>query len=116
MINIFVIIPLRRVNWPYYMIALKQLEATMTTLILAQRLARLLTIHALWDDIDNLCQNKKTLSDHLKPWVDEALKLAQDIDVTVKHLNQTLDSVTAATKGPTLQNLVDIAENSTAQS
>ena len=66
--------------------------------------------------MEALRQWKKTLRDHLKPWDDEALKLSQDVDITFKQLNQTLESVTAATEGPNLQKLVEIAENATAQS
>ena len=51
----------------------------------------------------------------MKPWAVEALKIFQDVDVVVKQLKQTLESVTVVTEGPTLQNLVDIAQNSIAR-
>lgn len=48
----------------------------MPTLVAAQRLARLHTNHALRDEIEVLCHKKQVLSDHLKPWEDEAMKLS----------------------------------------
>ena len=39
--------------------------------------------------------------EHLKPWAATALQLSQDIDGVTKRLTQTLESVTAATKGLT---------------
>lgn len=74
------------------------------------------TSHDLQADIDELRQKKKVLSDRLKPWAAEALKLSQDVDVAVRQLNQTLESVTATMKSQILQNLVDIAQNVAAQS
>ena len=94
----------------------EQLEATIPTLILAQLLAHLRPNHALKDDLEELHHKKKVLSDHLKPWANEALNLSQEVDVAFKHLNQTMESVTTATEGPTWQKLVDIAQNATAQS
>ena len=61
-----------------------QLEATLITLVPTQRLARLGTSQALKADMDALQQRKQRLSNHLQPWVDEALKLSHDIDVAVK--------------------------------
>ena len=52
----------------------------------------------------------------MKPWADEALKISQDVDVAIKKLNQTLESVTAATKGPLSEKLVEIAQNAVVQS
>lgn len=62
------------------------MEATMPTLIAAQRLACLRTSHVLIDEIEELCHKKQVLRDHLKPWADESLKLSQDLDVVVKQL------------------------------
>ena len=87
----------------------------MSTLVPAQLLARLHTSHTLRDGIEELHHTNKVLSDHLKPWADEALKLSQEVDYAVKQLNQTLESVTAATEGPTSQKLVDIAQNTVLQ-
>ena len=83
----------------------------MPTMIPTQRLAHLRANHALRDDLEGIFPKKKVLSDHLKPWADEALKISQDLDVAVKQLNQILESVTVAKKGPTSQKLVDIAKN-----
>ena len=62
----------------------EQLEATMSTLIPSQRLAWLYTSQTLRDYIEALHHKKKVLSDHLKPWADEALNLSQEVDVVVK--------------------------------
>ena len=59
----------------------------MPTLIPTQCLARLRASHALIDDPEELRLKKKVLSDHLRPWVYEALKIFQDLDVMVKKLN-----------------------------
>ena len=59
----------------------------MPTLIHTQWLAWLRASHTLRDEIDELHQKKKIVGDRLKPWADEALKLSQDIDLTVKKLN-----------------------------
>ena len=83
----------------------------MPTLIPTQRLTRLRASHALRDDLEELRHKKKVLSDHLKLWADEALKISQDMDVVVKQLNWTLESVTATTEGLTSQNLVEIGTN-----
>lgn len=88
----------------------------MPTLVPAQRLARLRTNHDLQNDIDEIRHKKKVLGDRLKPWVVEALKLLHDVDVGIKQLNQTLESVTIATEDPTSQKSVDIAQNDVAQS
>ena len=74
------------------------------------------TSHALQADIDELQKNKNTLGDHLKPWATEALKLSQDVDVAIKQLNQTLESVTATTEGSISETLVDIAGKFSTQS
>ena len=88
----------------------------MHTLIPAQRLAPLQANHVLKDDLEGLHHKKKVLNNHLKPWANEALNISQDVDVAVKQLNQTLESVTTATEGPSSQNLVDIVQKTTVQS
>ena len=60
------------------------MEATMPTLMAAQRLSRLHASHTLRDEIKELHRKKKVLIDHLKPWVDEALNLSQDLYTKVK--------------------------------
>ena len=92
------------------------MEAAMPALIPAQRLAGVWANHALRYDLEGFRHNNKVLSDHLKPWVDESLKISQDLDVVVKQLNQTLESVTTTTEGPTSQKLVEFAQNASAQS
>ena len=92
------------------------IEATLPTLVPTQCLQWLRTIQALQLDIEDLQQKKKILGDCLKPWAVEALKLSQDVDVAIKQLNQTLESVTAATKSPISEKLVDIAQNASIQS
>ena len=87
------------------------MEATMPTLVPAQCLAWMCTSHTLRDDLEELRHKNKVLSDHLKPSVDEALKLSQEVDVAVKQLNQTLESVTVTNEGPTSQKLLDIAQD-----
>ena len=52
----------------------------------------------------------------MKPWATTTLKLSQDVDIAVKRLNQTLESVTAATKGLTSQKLVDITQSNVSHS
>ena len=91
------------------------MEAAMPTLIPTKCLAHLRASHALIDDLEGLRHKKKVMSDHLKPWADEAFKLSQEVDVAVKQLNQTLESVTAATEGPTSQKLMKISQNVVAQ-
>ena len=59
---------------------------------------------------------KKVLGDFLKPWAIEALKISQDVDVTIKQLKQTLESVTIMTEGLISQNLVEIVQNFATQS
>ena len=46
----------------------------------------------------------------MKPWADEATKLSQDLDVTVRNHNQTLQSVTLATKGLTSKKLMETVQ------
>lgn len=92
------------------------MEATMPTLVVAPHLACIHTSHALREEIEELCHKKQVLNDHLKPWANEALKLSQDLDTTVKQLNQTFDSVIAATEGLNSQKLVKIAQNVAAHS
>lgn len=41
------------------------------------------------------------LTTHMKPWEDEAMKISQDLDVTVKNLSQTYQSISLATEGLT---------------
>ena len=77
---------------------------------------RLRTSNTLRDEIEELRHKNHVLGECLKPWVATALQLSQDVDVVVKRLNQTLESVTAATEGPTSQKLVDIAQSAAAQS
>ena len=79
----------------------EKLEANMSTLIPAQCLERMCANDTLRDEIEELWHKNKVLSDHLKPLAVEALKLSQEVDVTVKQLNQTMESVTISTEGPT---------------
>ena len=88
----------------------EQMEATMPTLIPTQRLPCLQANHALRDDQEELLQKNKVLSDHLKPWADETLKIYQDLDVVVKKMNQTLKSVITATEG---RNFTEVGGNCT---
>ena len=82
----------------------------------ATKLAHLKTSNLLQDEIEELWRKKHAIGERLKPWADATLQLSQDTDVAVKRLNQTLESVTATTEGPTSQKLVDIAQSTTAQS
>lgn len=53
---------------------------------------------------------------HMKLWADEAMKLSQDLDVVVKNLNQTYQSINLATEGLTSQKLVDTTQSAANQS
>ena len=96
--------------------AFEQVNATLTTLVPTQCLAQLKTSNDLQDKIEKLLHKQHIMAKHLKPWTATTLQLSHDIDGATKQLNQILESVTAATEGPTSQKLVDLAQSAAVQS